>query len=187
MIKVTIEGTNSILLHKYTVATIKNPSVRSQTHDYSDEWKKSTYLNDSGHVILPWQNIMASLFDGCKGERLGKLYLTRLVHTSLRVIDDAIVKVNNKEVTLEDIEKKDWIYLSGAVISGRRVDRARTMLPTGWTAEFVVDYNKPFTKELTKRAIENAGCNAGIGDWRPSAPKKPGAYGTYKIVSFIGK
>lgn len=185
MIKVTIAGTNQALQHKYQVATIAKPTARGQIKDYSDEWKDATYLNEDGFVIWPWQNIMASIFDGCKGERLGKLYLTRLVYTSLRVIGDAVVKVGGKKITLEDIKANPlWTHQSGAVVSGRRVDRTRTMLPNGWTAEFAIHYSKPFTADLVKRVIENAGSNAGLGDWRPSAPKKPGAYGTFEIKGF---
>jgi len=186
MIKVTIEGTNAALQHKYPVSTVKDPKPRGQVHDFSLEWKKGTYLNEKGQVIWPWQNLMASFFDGCKGERLGKLYLTRIVHTSLKVTDDALVKIKGQPIGLKDIEKDEmWIYLSGAVVMGRRVDRSRTMLPKGWTAEFTVSYSEPFTADLVKRVIENAGKNAGLGDWRPSAPKKPGAYGTFKVIGFV--
>lgn len=184
MLKITIEGTNYALQHKYLVTTISDPNPRSQITDYSDEWKKGTYLNDKGNVIWPWQNIIASVFDGCKGERLGKLYLTRLVYTSFRVIEDAVVKIKGNPITLKDIEENElWRYSIGAVVSGRRVDRVRTMLPVGWKAEFSAIYFKPFTKELVERVVKNAGVNAGIGDWRPSAPKKPGPYGMYNLVS----
>lgn len=182
MIKVTIKGTNNILLHKYTVTSTK-PGPRSQIANYSDEWKKGTYLDmDNKYVILPWQNLMASIFDGCKGERLGKLYLTRLVHTSLRVLEDSHFLIKGKKITLQDIEDNDWIYLTGAVITGRRIDRSRTMLPKGWEATFMLWNKEPFDLDLTKRIIETAGERAGIGDWRPSAPKKPGPYGTFEVV-----
>jgi len=182
---ITIEGTNSLLLHKYTVSTIsKGPGIRGLKEDYSTEWKKSTYLNDKGQVIMPWQNIMASIYDGCKGEKDGKIFLTRVVNTSLEVITlEPLILIDNSPITLDLIEEKDWIYVCGAVISGRRVDRSRTMLPKGWIVTFEIKLkDKLFDEEMVKEIVTKAGVKAGFGDWRPSAPKKPGPYGTYKLI-----
>jgi hypothetical protein len=35
---------------------------------------------------------------------------------------------------------------------------------------------------MVKEIVEKAGKKAGLGDWRPSAPKKPGPYGTFELV-----
>jgi hypothetical protein len=182
---ITIKGTNAMLLHKYTVSTISGgKGIKGPKEDYSTEWRKTTYLNSEGQVIMPWQNIMASIYDGCKGEKDGKTFLTRVVNTSLEVITlEPLVLIDNKPITLDLIEKNDWIYVCGAVISGRRVDRSRTMLPAGWTITFDISLkDKFFNEEMVKEIINKAGKKAGLGDWRPSAPKKPGPYGTYEIV-----
>jgi hypothetical protein len=182
---ITIRGTNAILLHKYTVSTIsKGPGIKGPKEDYSTEWKKSTYLNDKGQVVMPWQNIMASIYDGCKGEKDGKTFLTRVVNTSLEVITlEPLITIDDKPITLDLIEKNDWIYVSGAVVAGRRVDRSRTMLPSGWKITFEIKLkDKFFDEEAVKEIVQKAGIKAGLGDWRPSAPKKPGPYGTYEVV-----
>jgi hypothetical protein len=181
---ITIRGTNALLLHKYTVSTILNPKVRGQKEDYSVEWKKSVYLNEKGQLIMPWQNLMASIYDGCKGGKAGKIYLTRVVNTSLEIVTlEPLILFEGEPITIDTIEKKDWIYVSGAVVSGRRVDRSRAMLPAGWEVTFDIKIKdkKMFDEELVKQVVQKAGKNAGLGDWRPSAPKKPGPYGTYAI------
>lgn len=189
MVNVTIRGTSELLLHRYAPDTVSNPKTRNTVvADYSDEWVKGTYFtdsNDKGNVILPWQNIMASIFDGAKGERMGKIYLTRVVHTSLKVLTpENEILINGEPVTKEMIENKGWLHFSGAVVSGRRVDRTRTKLPTGWECSFDFNYSEPFKSQTARAMIENAGSRAGIGDWRPSSPKKPGPYGTFEVIKF---
>lgn len=190
MIKVTITGTNAILLHKYTVASARDVGTRviktRDSNNYSDEWIKGTYLNEDGNVIMPSLNLSATIFEGSKGMKIGKKALTRIVSTALKVFPlEPLIKVGGKPVTIDLIRDNDWIYLSGAVISGRRVDRARTMLPKGWVIEFelAVD-SEALTSKDVRNILDNAGKNAGLGDWRPSAPKKPGPWGTFEVTKF---
>lgn len=184
--EITVVGTSPLLLHKYVVGKSSKPTSRNTLTDYSDEWKSGTYLDDDKKfVVIPWQNILASIFDGCKGERDGKIYFTRFVYVSLAVIgqDKPQLLYNGKPITLKDIEENDWIDLSGAVVQGRRIDRARTLIPSGWSFTFTLSANKPFnTIERLSKTINDAG-QSGIGDWRPSSPKKPGPYGRYQLQS----
>jgi hypothetical protein len=191
--EVTIEGTNFLLLHKYLVASVKNPKPRKGLRDstnFLDEWEKTTYINENGYVVMPSANIMACIFDGAKGIKIGKKSLSRIIYTSMVVkpFEPEILISNGTElkpITLEDIKNKDWLHMVGAVIGRSRVDRVRTCLPIGWRISFqLVVKDNTLTKEDIKDILDNAGENAGIGDWRPSAPKKPGAYGTFKVIDF---
>ena len=189
-INITIRGTNALLLHKYTTATVSGPKARviksREATMYDDEWIKSTYLNKEGHVVMPSLNIIACLFDGSKGMKIGKKAITRILYTSLFVTPfEPVVMGDEKPITINDIRKNDWLDRRGAVISGRRIDRTRTMLPLGWTLSFVISTkDSSLSKEDIKAVLENAGTSAGLGDWRPSSPKKPGPYGTFAVVSF---
>ena len=191
MIKVTITGTNAILLHKYTVNTVSEPKGRGikgrDSANYSDEWIKATYLNDDGNLILPALNLIACIFDGARQYKIGKKASTRIVATALKVFpQEPLLKVSGKLITIDDIRKNPlWLHTTGAVISGRRVDRVRTMLPKGWTVDFEIDYdNEALALDDVRNILEIAGSRAGLGDWRPSAPKKPGPYGTFEITKF---
>ena len=190
-IEVTIKGTATLLLHKYTVASVSEPAIRitrgKDSANYADEWRKGTYTNGKGQVIMPWQNIFACLFDGSKGMKQGKTAITRIVYTSLVVADpEPLVLYDKNPITLDMIEKNDWLNYSGAVVSGRRIDRVRTAIPEGWEITFPIltKPNNRLSSSEIKNIVENAGIQAGLGDWRPSAPRKPGPYGTFEVVRF---
>lgn len=189
-IEVRIKGTQQILLHKYVTSTVTEEKLRSSIKDssnYAEEWKTHTYLDDEGQVIIPWANVIASLFDGAKGTKIGKSAVTRLLHTSIFVSSpDNLVYVDGKPVTIERIKSKNWLHINGAVVSGRRIDRIRTCLPIGWECSFTLQtrpLNKLSEKDI-RGIVDSAGSNAGFGDWRPSAPKKPGPYGTFEVVGW---
>ena len=189
--RVKIKGNQPLLLHKYTVATVSNvPTRKTFGLSYADEWVKGTYVNGQGKIIMPAANIKASIYDGSKGQKKGKVALSRIVNSTLIISPfespiKCLIDGKVEEITLENIKANDWIYVCGAVVTGRRVDRSRTQLPIGWEIEFeIVTKNEDLSKEDIKALLEVAGISAGLGDWRPSAPKKPGIFGTYDIVAF---
>lgn len=183
---VKIVGTQPILLHKYVVNSIKTAKARTvklqDSSNFSEEWKAGTYLNDNGFVVMPSLNIKACLFEGGKAVKIGKKSAARTVNSELVVNPfEPLMKVGGKTITLEDIENNDWLNVAGAVISGRRVDRIRTQLPAGWTIEFdLLTKSNAFNEDDLRLILENAG-QSGLGDWRPSAPKKPGVFGVFEV------
>lgn len=188
---VKIRGTNTMLLHKYTPASVAEPKLRvnrgNDAANYAEEWVKATYLNKDGQVVMPWTNIFACLFDGSKGMKKGKTFITRIIYTSLLLTDqEPLVLFDNKPITIEMIKENDWLHATGAVISGRRIDRIRTAIPEGYEISFGIATkpNNTLTSEDIESIITNAGIQAGLGDWRPSSPKKPGPYGTFEVISF---
>jgi hypothetical protein len=196
--EVVIEGTNFLLLHKYSVASVSDPKTRvinvKDSVNYKDEWKKATYLNEKGFVVMPQLNLMACIFDGAKGMKAGKKALTRTIYTSLKVTpfepEILCLVPGEKElrpITLKDIEDNLWLNVTGAVVGKARVDRVRTYLPIGWRIKFSIIV-KEDTLDLrqVKGILDHAGTESGLGDWRPSAPKKPGPYGTFRVTSFDG-
>jgi len=186
-IDVTIKGTAQMLLHKYPTATSSTKKIRTGSTDYSEEWIKTTYLNDKGEVIMPWTNLMACIFEGSKGMKKGKTALTRVVYTSLAIANpEPLVLVDNKPVTIDMIKENDWLFISGVVVQRSRVDRIRTAIPEGYEISFpiITKPNNILSIEDIKEIITNAGIVAGLGDWRPSSPKKPGPYGTFDVIAF---
>ena len=188
---VVIKGTSTLLLHKYTAASVSEPKTRLTTGkdsaNYADEWIKGTYLNKEGQVVMPWDNIFACMFDGSKGYKKGKTAFTRIIYTSLAIADlEPLITIDSEPITIEMIRNNDWLHAKGAVVTGRRIDRVRTAIPEGWEVNFsiVTKPNNVLSTEDIKAILDNAGTQAGLGDWRPSAPKKPGPYGTFEVTSF---
>jgi len=189
--RVKIKGNQPLLLHKYTVATVSDvPTRKTFGASYADEWVKGTYVNEDGIVVMPAANIKACIYDGSKGQKKGKVALTRVVNSTLIISPfetpiKCLVDGRLNEITIEDIKTNRWIYVCGCVVQGRRVDRSRTQLPTGWEIEFeVMTKNDDLNKADIQALLESAGRSAGLGDWRPSSPKKPGVFGTFDVVAF---
>lgn len=194
-ISIAVKGTQPLLLHKYTVASVSDPKARMvktrDSNSYVDEWRKGTYTDEDGLLVIPHLNIMACLFDGAKGMKIGKKAVTRTVYTSL-VISPVKPQIQWSEdgkkyttIHIDEIPKRAWLHTSGAVVMGRRIDRIRTMIPPGWVVPFNVLTKDDALGESDIRAIVvNAGKFAGMGDWRPSSPKKPGPYGVFEVVQF---
>ena len=188
---VKVKGANAVLLHKYSAASVSEPKTRLTTGkdsvNYADEWIKGTYLNLEGQVIMPWTNIFACMFDGSKGFKKGKTAFTRIIYTSLALTDlEPLVLFNGKPITIQMIKENDWLNSTGAVVTGRRIDRIRTAIPEGYEISFGISTkpNNVLSSEDIRTILDNAGLQAGLGDWRPSAPKKPGPYGTFEVISF---
>jgi len=135
---------------------------------------------------MPTMNILACLFNGSKGIKKGKYFMSRLIYPSILIDSfEAEIKVNNAKITLDDVEKNGWTSTVGAVVLGRRIDRTRTTLPSGWTIEFNLSLiNEQLTKQDIFDILKNAGFVAGLGDSRPSSPRKPGPYGRFEIQTF---
>jgi len=186
-IDVTIKGSAQLLLHKYPVAAASTKKITSQTTDYSEEWIKTTYLNDKGEVIMPWTNLMACMFEGSKGKKIRKVAITRVIYTSLAIANqEPLVLVEGKPVTIDRIKENDWLHTCGVVVQRSRVDRIRTAIPEGYEVSFSITTkpNNVLSVDDIKEILTNAGIVAGLGDWRPSSPKKPGPYGTFDVISF---
>lgn len=192
LINITIEGTNSMLLHKYTVASVRDTKTRivstNDAKNYSDEWIAGTYWETGKgiNVVMPSENLMACFFNGSKGMKKGKTALTRVVYSAMIVLPfEPYIMYENKPITKERIIKNDWFHTCGAVISGRRVDRIRTMIPECWKISFQIKTkDESLNFDDIKKIVDNAGTSAGLGDWRPSSPKKPGSHGTFKVIQF---
>ena len=186
---VHIQGTQPFIQHKYST---KADKAHNEFTDYDSEWIAGTHLTSDPtikdpadkYVVVPQDMIMGCIFNACKGEKEGKVYLTRVVSTSIRVKETEYpLTFEDKLIKIIDIKNNDWIDRRGAVVTGRRVDRSRTIIPIGWEVEFELICSGLFEdKKRLTRILTKAGKEAGLGDWRPSSPKKPGPFGTFVLV-----
>lgn len=180
---IKIIGNTPVLLHRYSPNDSDDVKTKEEkTLSYKVEWKKGVYLDEDGYVYWPSTNMMQVLFDGAKGLTRGKVYFTRLLFTTVRVSPIKIhFLVDGKKITLSDIEKNDWISVTAVKIGKARVARSRVMLPPGWELEFDISkLNEDLSDKEVIKIVENSG-KSGMGDWRPSAPQKPGPHGTFDV------
>jgi hypothetical protein len=182
-VNVGLEGVTSLLQHK--CGLIKTGGEKAPDTDYSEEWKKTTYVNSEGFVSVPSLNIEAMMKDAAKSRKIGKLTMRQVVASGTAIEEwEPEIVIKNKKVTIKDIEDNDWKWSSAVGIKGDRVTRVRTCLPSGWQVFFTVSvYTPSIKKEILKNLFERAGYEQGLMDFRPGA-KKPGKFGQFELIKF---
>lgn len=183
---IILTGYSPTIMHKMSVAALKPKSRGSQTSSENpEEWKLTTHLDSDGHVCLMNETIRALIHHSSKGEKIGKLFLSKIAPVGIFVPEISYkieMPINGKyrPITIEDIEKNQWTLVAPVVIkSGGRVTRYRTCLPAGWRVSLIVSILDPnLSIQVVKDLFEKAGYASGIGCWRPGSPK-PGVYGQF--------
>jgi len=185
IVSVTMVGVTPLLLNRYQPEG--EDKIKKTDETYLDEWKRKVYLSKhegEDVVCLPHSMIMACLLDGSKGKRKGKIYFARALYSSITPTSMHFpVFFDEKPITIDRIEREGWISAVGAKVNrGSTVVRRRPEIPTGWSVKlsFKILSNKLTQNDLME-ILKDAG-SCGIGDWRPSSPKKPGMYGQFEIV-----
>lgn len=141
------------------------------------EFLGGLYLNGNG-PCLPAANILASLQDGAKKRSLGKTIALAVVPL-VEHVDLAYTGPRDPD---ELWKTHHWLRV-GVPISGRRVQRTRPKF-TDWSAVLPVEVDpEELDPDDLATAWTRAGMAAGIGDWRPSAPRNPGRHGIFLGVA----
>jgi len=183
-VEITIKGFTPLLLNRY----VPKKEDEIDGNEYGEEWKGKVYLmeKDGEQVVgIPQTMIMACLYDGSKGKRRSKIYFTKELFSSVRPTEMIFpLLVEGKTVTLDRIEKENWINIIGAKLGrGQTIDRRRPEMPIGWTLSFGLQFmGGKLTAKDMKQVVSDSG-SRGMGDWRPSS-KKPGMYGQFKLTEY---
>lgn len=182
-VTIGLEGITQLLQHK--CGLIKTGGEKAPDTDYSEEWKKTTYTNNDGFVVIPSLNIEAMMKDAAKSHKIGKLTMRQVIASGTAIKEwEPEVIVKGKKITIEDIESNGWRWSSAVVIKRDRVTRIRTCLPSGWQVYFTVNvYNRSITKDILGNLFKRAGYEQGLMDFRPGA-KKPGKFGQFELIKF---
>jgi len=182
--KVELVGITPMLQHACHLDS--TPSERGPEKNYAEEWAETVYLSRSGKdIVVPAMNIEAMLRDASKGHKVGKHPMTRIVPTGVVVQEFEVpVLINGKKISIEDIRKNNWIFAVPATIKKNKIVRIRAEMPIGWELQFSLRVlTRLITPDILSDLLERAGYEAGLGDWRPGAPK-PGKFGQFEIKSF---
>jgi hypothetical protein len=132
------------------------------------------------------------------GGKNGKTFKSQTQSGMMSVEPFWTLLVGGREIRWEDIETLkdepkfaehkvavrklgfDLLVKRAAVATSKHV-RVRPKFESGWQA---VGHLAVWDEQITEAALADilayAGQYKGIGDWRPSAPKKPGPYGTFE-------
>lgn len=205
-----LTGTSPLLMHADDVEASdmlgvwrKDPAnkrLSTPGDDRSPAWTWQTYwyLDDEGNMTIPSDNLRACLCHaGGKIPLKRQETLKRLVASGIQMPDDylefrsngekvsATSFVENRDEKFTDQQKRarkmgfDLFVKRGTVNTAKHV-RVRPKFKN-WSVSGTFILTAPeFDDEKLTQLFEIAGYSAGLGDWRPSAPKKPGRHGMFE-------
>lgn len=131
------------------------------------EWMGSIYYSSELGVYIPGDCITATIVNGARKAKAGKL-----VEQGVVPIDDVPIQTKRKTQDLDALFKDPEFQLRKPVRipprTGARLMKVRPMIPTGWVLEFEIEYDATVipTEDL-KEANEVGGQLIGLCDWRP--------------------
>lgn len=184
-LSIKIQGTAPLLMHNGQMANPLNEwakkmkevsSVRKKTDEhYAEmariEWLASLYVNDNQKLIIASDVLDAMIVEGAKKSKLGKQF-----KAGAWVERDALLDIGysyDKASDLLNIEQ--FRDIRGVVVNMKRVQRTRPIFRK-WSAVVDISYDPRLVKKTEiAKAIEDAGTQVGIGDYRPR-------YGRFEIV-----
>jgi hypothetical protein len=190
------------------VANPRNKKFSKPGDDRTPPWRWVGCLNyddvEKGIVTIPSEYIMVSLMGGgtevSTGKR-GKSFKSQS-QSGLICKDFHWPLLNNgKTIKMADVNKLLWTDNSGtfveqkeaveklgfplfvrrAAINGKKHIRVRPRFDNWGTQGEIIITDEQITIAVLQQIFDAAG-RKGIGDWRPSAPKKPGSFGMYTAV-----
>jgi hypothetical protein len=202
---VSIEGTTPLLMHHNNLEARDAIAARGRKggkagddRHPADTWKSYLYVNDEV-VCIPSENFLAALLKAGSGVSIGKMKTLKSASQSMFFSDFYVpLSVKGNTITRAAIEKIDGtfgehcqearnlgfsLFVKPCNVNGKSHVRVRPRFDH-WSAEttFETESEELLSGEDRIETIWYGAGKAGIGDWRPSSPKKPGMYGMFKAT-----
>lgn len=135
------------------------------------EFMGGLYVDDNGEPCIPGESLEALIVEGARKSKLGK-------QAKAAVLVEGNFPLQYKGPReAEKLWKAKFFKTCGAPVGpGRRVMRTRPMF-VDWALEFTIHYNADLlNRKDILTALQKAGAEAGLGDWRPR-------YGRFEVVA----
>lgn len=137
------------------------------------EWDGGLYLDDSGKVTMPANNVLAMIKAGARKFKLGK-QVDPAVFASEEFFDFKYSGSKDLDKLYEDPQ---FVFRKRVKVGQSAVMRTRPRFPT-WSVAFELDLVSDILNEQDlKRILENAGRVVGLGEWAPR-------YGRFMVTKF---
>lgn len=172
--------------------------------DRSPAWSWKTYLYaDGGNIIVPTANIQTAMMKAGAEFKLDKrkslkgatMSLLRFEDIGWPLYVDAKRALTTKQIDSIDDEDPFEEHAKAALGMGFILDvrraavgmskhvRVRPKFAPGWWCEGTMMNTNPelVSEDTLRKLLTYCGDMVGIGDWRPSSPKKPGPHGRFTI------
>lgn len=182
-----------------------NPANKANSKPGDDRtppyrWLGSLY-HDGAHVVLPSDNFMSSCMAGGTMLPTGKGQKTFKAQTQSGMMAPDLywpLLINGKPIPVAEIlnnfEQRTWeewnqlaarlgfmLYVKRAKIGSAKHVRVRPRFDNWSISGSIVVLDEAITEPILQQIGALAGQYAGLGDWRPSSPKKPGPHGMFEF------
>jgi len=138
------------------------------------QWEGLLYWDDKLNVVLPTQNIRATMLNGAKMNKLG----TQIKRGTI-MLEDKVELNYGAKLTKDQLWEGRYIDRRSVVVSNARVMAYRPRF-IDWSAKFTIAYDESILDESDiVRSMQNAGSFVGIGGFRP---EKSGTFGRFEVA-----
>lgn len=178
----------------------KKNSVAGDDRTPAWRWIGNLYI-EFGRIVLPSDNLMTMLREGGKKVSTGKGQETYQRYTQSGIIVDQSswpILVGGKEIPYTPIKElignSDFeshqacvqelgfeLFVKRAKIGTAKHVRVRPRFDSWSVSGSITVLEDKLTTDVLSNILTFAGVYSGLGDWRPSSPKSPGAFGKFSV------
>jgi hypothetical protein len=184
-IKIRIEGTTPLLMHRFTdeaamKATSGNGAAQvGGTKSPQESAAESLYVTETGEVIIPQPNLFRCIMDAGTFFKAGKSKVT----TQKSSLIPACLAMGDPHYPL--LFEQPWKVDTRPVripSTGGRILRHRPCFED-WAVEFEVGLDTVIlAPKLLREIVDAAGSRIGLGDFRPATK---GPFGRFVVTSWV--
>lgn len=205
----TLTGITPLLMHADDVEKAdelmewrKHPDNKNKSKAGDDRtppwtWMTYAYYDEEGKITMPQECIMAALSKaGAQFKLKGNTTFKSLSQSGLLIHEEFCnFTTNGNTITTAQLSKfKDAdfkthcdeakklgfeLFVKRATIGQSKHVRVRPKFKNWQITGHIETLASEFTEAILTQMMELCGLRVGLGDWRPSAPSKPGRYGKF--------
>lgn len=181
--------------------TNKAASVAGDDRSPAFRWLGALY-SDSGLIVIPSDNLMTVLREGGKRCPTGKGQATFKAQSQSGIVVNEPswpLLVRGKAISMDHItplrDEPDFdahkttvealgfsLFVKRAKVGMTKHVRVRPRFDDWSATGTMTVFDDMITTDVLTNILTFAGAYAGLGDWRPSAPKAPGPWGKFTVV-----
>ena len=180
-LRVRVEGDTPLVTHAWSEkakkmmrdAQQKRSRGKKEPKDPQAEYESAFYRLDDGTPGIPAAAFKAAIIAGARS----------FDGVTMTLLKQSLYVVGEGSEQLVRIDGEPEMWESPVRVGQGTADLRYRPRFFPWSVEFTVRYNTNVLDSSTVVTLLDAGGMAGVGEWRPSAPKSmTGSYGMFRVV-----